>query len=270
MIDTAIIISVSAGDNLVHFKQAIKSCLEQDHPCLILLARDGAVPAEVDIYLSELSDNSQMMVFMFDDKQGLACRLNFLIDEALKLSEVQFIARMDADDISRLDRVSCQIRFLDENPEVSIVGSAVDEIDSDSRFIKYCPVLTGNTEIMRSLPRRNPMKHPTVLFRKEIFKNGFRYDRGKIKAQDYYLWSDLVGANYIFANLSEPLVAYRVNDDFLSRRGVNLLMFEAGARWKAMKLLSAVNVKNCFFLFLFCVFRLSPKFIQRIGYRYLR
>ncbi|NIJ44309.1 glycosyltransferase involved in cell wall biosynthesis [Wenyingzhuangia heitensis] len=197
-------------------KQAIDSVLQQtyknieviiinDNPNDVVL--DKLVHSYTDIRI-EYTRNSKNI--------GLAKSLN----KAIELSKGDYIARMDADDISFLDRLEKQITFLNNNPIIDVVGSPALLIDEQGIEKGLFKVPTTTEQVKISALFGVPFVHPTVMFTKRVFKEfKFLYNPDFTTAQDFELWSRLVH-QLNGANLVEPLLYYRESDQQLSKNRV--------------------------------------------------
>ena len=90
----------------------------------------------------------------------------------------EYIARMDSDDISLPERFEEQVRYLDENKDVDVLGCRVRLIDSVSESLERSyPYFQSNRDIRRVLPFRNPLMHPALMFRKSVLLSvqGYKY-----------------------------------------------------------------------------------------------
>jgi hypothetical protein len=118
---------------------------------------------------------------------------------------------MDADDIAMPERLEKQVAFLDRHPEVGLLGSACLVIDRNGGEQGVRLISTNDLEIRWESLLTNPFLHPTVMIRREIIiRHGLNYDEAFQAAQDYDLWTQMLKYTQ-GANLSEPLVRYRLN-----------------------------------------------------------
>jgi glycosyltransferase involved in cell wall biosynthesis len=130
----------------------------------------------------------------------------------LSLARSEFVARMDADDLCEPHRLATQLAFLRSHPEVALVGSNLTVIDQRGRKLGERRYPASHDQIVRALPRFNPIAHPAVMFRKSpaLAAGGYRAD---MYTADYDLWNRLHGRGYRLANLQEPLLRYRVHPE---------------------------------------------------------
>ena len=136
------------------------------------------------------------------------------LNKAFKMSNSKYIARIDADDINKPDRFEIQFKYLEKNDDISIVGSNVEYIDKNSKFIQYSHLPLNHIDIKSSLFLYNPMIHSTIFFRKKIFNNS-PYNEKFHTSQDYDMYCRIVNSHK-FANIKKPLVKFRFHNQSIS------------------------------------------------------
>ena len=150
------------------------------------------------------SDYPRIVIVNNETNLGLTRSLN----KGIGLSKGEYIARMDADDISQPKRFEKQVAFLDENQDISLCGTQIKEMRTVEQVSNY--PLT-HSEIKFDLLYYDPFAHPTVMWRKADFeKNSFRYNEEYKTAQDYELWCRVL-KKLKAANLNEVLLDYRIH-----------------------------------------------------------
>ena len=190
-----------------YFREAIDSILAQsfqDFEFLIVI--DAAIRELKDEILRSYPRGDRIKLLLSTSLGGLAYKLNIGIGEA----RGEYIARMDADDISRPDRLLEQVRYMDEHKDVAVLGCRVQMIDSNSiRIERNYPFYESDREIRRMLPLRNPMVHPALMFRRSALYsvNGYRYGNA---AEDYEMFLRIARDPELrFHNLDKILFDYR-------------------------------------------------------------
>ncbi len=264
----AVIMSIYHGDNLKDFKLSINSLLSQSHKNFtIFLYVDGEVSEDLMAYVQNL-DSEIIQVHYGNKNKGLAHAMNYLVDYCLSNFNFDYFARMDADDISHRDRLSIQLSYA-ENNLCDVLGADVIEIDHLGNELFYKQMLTGDNELKASIIKRCPFNHPTVVISKKIFLDGHRYDASLKNTQDYFLWVDLALAGYKFGNINQPLLKFRISEDFYSKRGVKKAKNDFNAKIAAIKKLSLPRSNYIYAVAIFLL-RISPVFIQKLAYDRLR
>lgn len=192
-----------------YLASSISSILHQtwQHWELIIID-DGSTDSSVDI-INRQTD-SRIRLVQNQRRKGVAGALNTGLD----LATGKYIARMDADDISHPERLTRQLTFLEDNPDISICGCWVNYFGTTHGLWSY-PLNDENAKA--KLLFSPPFAHPTVLMKAEVFADGTRYDEECGYVEDYELWVRLMN-RYRFANLPTPLLDYRLHDQQVGRR----------------------------------------------------
>ena len=160
------------------------------------------------------------------------CHLTFSLSLGLHHARAPLVARMDADDISDTRRLTRQVAFLERNPEVVVLGSAYEFVDADGRTLEVVAVPLTDKQIRRSLPYRNPICHPSVMFRRKAVLELGGY-LGGVHAQDYDLWARLAlnKANQM-ANIPDVLLKYRKVSTGTARRSRSAYAAASALQWR--------------------------------------
>lgn len=187
-----------------YLEESIDSILKQsyDHFELIII-NDGS------------TDNSTSIIQKYKDKRIRSEHLNknsgliHVLNFGLSLAKGEYVARMDADDICRPDRLAIQLQYI-QKKNVDIVGSYIIHKGGSGKVVKFPH---KNEDIKASMLFGNPMVHPAILFkRKLIDQHLFHYSTDWKHVEDYELWIRLM-KDHSFANVPEPLLYYRISDE---------------------------------------------------------
>jgi glycosyltransferase involved in cell wall biosynthesis len=269
-VDATIAMSIYAGDKFVWVKEAISSlvCQTYEHHIVVIVI-DGDVSDEMLTYLVDISRLLDNVLLVRGDKnRGLSACMNFVVDWTISnVKTAKYFFRMDADDISDPQRLEKQIAFLEKYPKISILGSGLYEVNEQGKQVGQRKLPQKHGEIIRFLPKRCSINHPTVVIRLSVFKQGFRYREDLMNTQDYFFWADLAAAGFKFANLSDKLLKFRRVNDFYKRRGLGKSINEFKARFYTMKVLDKYSLGNILYAFAVLALRLMPGRVVKIAYK---
>lgn len=133
----------------------------------------------------------------------------------VQISRTELCARIDADDVNEPDRLARQVERMLADEALVLIGSNVQRIDEGGAPLGVSGAPVDDVAIRWALRFCNPMKHPTVLFRRRAVLAAGNY-RDIKPGQDYDLWLRMARVGKM-ANLPEPLVRYRVHDRSITR-----------------------------------------------------
>ncbi|MFV4844882.1 glycosyltransferase [Edwardsiella tarda] len=266
----AIAMSIYRNDNPIFLDKAINSILNQTYKNIQLFIEvDGIITDELYQRVDFYSKYHNVNVNFNFECRGLAFRLNEIIERVVKDGSFSYIARMDADDISQPDRIEKQVDFMINHQDIAVVGSDVIEIDESDCFIFYKKMDSHHDDIVKNIIIKCPINHPTAFFNISAISK-IRYN-GKLKnTQDYYLWIDFVYHGMRLANINEPLLKFRVDNDFYSRRGFSKAINDVKSRMYALKKLKNYSLSNIVHVFMLFFLRISPPIIKKIAYNKFR
>jgi Glycosyl transferase family 2 len=270
----AVLICVHGAADPVQFEEALTSMRDQTHARLRLFVYcDGPLDAPHEDVIARLlqAGPGGDVVMRGERPAGLPTGLNRLIDLAMADPTIEFMARMDADDISMPRRIERQLEFLREQPAVSVVGTWCIEFTEPNvpAFHKKLPL--DAADVSRSMIFRGALAHPTVMFRRSVFERGHRYDPSLLVMQDYELWSRLIVAGEVISNVPEYLLWFRIGDGFFNRRhGVRRAWREMGLRLSFSRRAGLFRVSHLPGLLALFLVRIMPSPVKRLAYKHLR
>lgn len=118
----AVLLPVYKKDSVTYLREAVESIYGQTYQDFLLyIGVDGPIGDDLKGYLAQVEVHPKTKVIWFEENRGLACVLNDLLDICFK-GGFEYIARMDADDISLPERFEKQQKYLQEHPEIDVVG----------------------------------------------------------------------------------------------------------------------------------------------------
>jgi glycosyltransferase involved in cell wall biosynthesis len=182
----------------------VKTCI-----CLVLNdCIDDTLIKILSYFPANTKQDERSLHVLYSDK-GIVPALNkglqFLSEEGCSL-----IARQDSDDKWYKTKIIKQLTFLEEHPEIDILGTQINLVKTgtwDSMSVTCNP--TEHSEIEQWLLKgHNPIAHPSVMFRTSILNKLGGYQQLFPMAEDLWLWSSAMIAGYKLANLPDVLVDY--------------------------------------------------------------
>lgn len=184
-------------------RESIESILNQTYKDFeFLIFNDGSTDNSTEII--ESYKDPRIKFFNSEKNYGYVKHLN----EGIKLAQGEYIARMDADDISLNKRFEKQVLFLDNNKEYGICGTGIWQFYSKAKKQQYLLPIT-HEDIQLEQFFNCSFIHPTVMIRNKILStNGLAYDENDMPAEDYNLWAKILDYTKGY-NLPESLLYYR-------------------------------------------------------------
>lgn len=197
--------------------EAIDSILSQTYTDFeFLIIDDGSTDRTSEILFSY--DDPRIRIVTNKENIGLTKSLN----KGLALARGEYIARMDADDISHPERFKKQIIFLDNDPYCGIVGTSIKTIDFEGKIINTHKLLFNPS--YPDFLKGNQLIHGSIMTRKVILDQFSGYNEIFKKTQDYALWLQIAKKFNIY-NLHEYLYYLRLHDKSISFENTESIMY---------------------------------------------
>lgn len=260
----ATLMAVYFGDDPSLLKRALESTLQQkfrtfvDHRLYLLV--NGQVPTTIHAVLDEYKERIHH-IGHHSVNLGLACALNTLI---ASLEDEAYVFRMDADDASHEDRYQKQLDYLEDHPDIDIVGTDIVEVDMPSGHKRQVRFSLNPEDAIRSLCKRVPVAHPTVCFRRHVLDVVKAYpDRGS--NEDIALWFICAKQGYRFGNVHLPLLEFTVSRNFWNRRSAKKSYSEFRCYVQGIWLLHGITWRYIFPVMRLGL-RLAPRQVSQFFY----
>lgn len=214
----SVLMSVYKNEKSTYLNASLKSIENQTVvPDEIILVEDGPLTKE----LYEVIDTHRNMfgkgfkVVVLNKNQGLGNALRI----GTKYVSTKWIARMDTDDIAVPNRFELQVKEIEKNPQLAVIGGQVDEFEgSIDNIVGKRTVPCSQVDIYKFIKWRSPFNHPTVMINKTMLEKVGGYEN-KGKLEDYFLWAKIIAKGYAVRNLPQVLVHMRVDSGMYDRRG---------------------------------------------------
>lgn len=215
--DYSVLMSVYHKEKAEYLRQSMESMFSQTVLTNdFVLVCDGPLNNDLDAVITEMQNahSGVLHVVRLKKNMGLGNALN----EGIKHCKNELVARMDSDDVSRLDRCEKQIQVFERMPELSIVSGTVQEFSVSIDRVEARRVLPEtHNEIMAFVKKRNPFNHPCVMYRKSAVEAVGSYQDFYL-LEDYYLWVRMLLNGAKGYNLQEPLLWMRAGSEMYKRR----------------------------------------------------
>ena len=208
-----------------YLTECLDSLLNQTFQDFCILAiNDASIDNTSKILESYAKIDPRLRVYHFTQNQGEPTA-GKLAKDILNYMNVEYVARMDADDICLPNRFEKQIQYLDNHPEIDVLGSNAvlfnHEQTDKSPVISDLPLLDKDIKAHFSLARGH-MINPSTMWRHSSIKElGLNYAQTST-APDFHMWIQCALNGKTFANLPEPLLFYRVHSEQESQKRAKL------------------------------------------------
>ena len=178
----SVVMAVHNGER--YMQQAIESILAQTFSDFeYIIVDDGSSDQTLGILQEYAQRDQRILILQNSNNQGLTKSLN----KGIRASQGEYIARMDADDISHPDRFKLQIAFLNANPNAGLVGSWYIKIDERGKELWRKELPVDEKQLRAQLIRSNPLPHASLLLRRQALEKVGLYDESWKVSQDYEL-----------------------------------------------------------------------------------
>lgn len=188
-----------------YLAQALRSILAQTGVDFeIVIVDDGSVDDSPVILADFAAGHVGLRVVRGGEPGGISRSLN----QGFVIARGRYVARMDADDVALPGRLAAQFKYLEEHPEIGVLGSqawAMDEKGARGRRVR---VPVGAQRVREALEVSSPLIHPTVMMRRDLVLSAGGYRPMFDAAEDYDLWLRLAAVTE-FDNLDTPFLLYR-------------------------------------------------------------
>lgn len=183
----------------------------------LIVVDDGSTDATPQI-LAALAREERRLAVVRQPHAGIVAALN----AGLARARGRFIARLDADDVSHLDRLTEQVGFLERHPEIGLVSCLVEfggdarASEGFARHVAWLNSVVTREAIVLNRFVESPVAHPSVLFRRELLAAHGTYRDGAFP-EDYELWLRWLERGVWFAKVPRALLTWSDSPTRLTR-----------------------------------------------------
>lgn len=205
----SVILPIYKGEKYI--LTAVNSILSQSYKNIELILIDDCSPDDSINKIKDLKD-SRIKIITNTSNLGLIKTLN----KGIQTAKGKYIARMDQDDISFVNRIEEQVHFLEKNEQVDILSANYETIGSELRETNF-PLYSATINL--ELHFHNCICHPLVIFRSKIVENyNLYYDPNYKDTEDWQLWFNAYNNGVIINNLNSKLLQYRIEGQSTTER----------------------------------------------------
>ena len=227
----SILMSIYHKEKPNYFNRCMQSIWDEQtvKPNEIVLVQDGELTDElykiIDSWKDRLQDILKIIPLEKNIGTGGAKKIG------VENCNFDFIAVMDTDDIATPKRFEKQLEFLEKHQEIDVVGTYIKEIDEHENVLKdIVKFPLSHDDLYDFFSQRDPLAHPTTMFRRSFFEKAGNYGTDLHLAEDTLLWYHGFMAGCTFANLDFIGLHFRRTEDFYTRRaniqkGIGLLKY---------------------------------------------
>jgi len=186
-----------------YINESVHSILNQTFKDFeLIIINDGSTDSSLHI-INGFTDD-RIVKINNNENIGLIDSLN----KGLGAAKGEYIARMDADDISIAERFEKQINYLDNHPTIDILGTGFEIFGSENKTIQ---VSIDSKELEIDLYFQNIICHPSIMMRtKSLVENKLTYEKKFTHNEDWAFWLTAVNKGLKINNLNEVLLKYRL------------------------------------------------------------
>lgn len=196
-------------------RESIDSILYQSYKNieLIVIVDNPQISNEIMKILDKYNEDFENFTLVINHENiGVAESLN----KAFQFSSGQFIARLDADDVSKKNRIELQMDILLGRDGIKFVGSNCDYINEKSDIIGY--QRTGevkNELVVKGIKYSNFIIHSSWIMEREVFEEIGGYRKFEC-SQDFDFLLRVISSGYKIHLLGDQLISYRIRSNSTS------------------------------------------------------
>ena len=207
---------MSVYNGIPYLKEAVESILNQTYKNFEFIIVDDASKDKTWSYLKSLKDK-RVRLIKNPKNLGLAKSLNIGLSKA----KGDYIARMDADDISLPGRFEIQLKYMIKHPKSDLIGSWAKLIDESGNTITSVRKPNLDKKIKKMNQWITGLIHPTWFAKREVFDhlNGYNADFDMVEDFDFLNRAK----QYKMANIKKELLLWRSPRNRRSKKDIQVM-----------------------------------------------
>lgn len=182
----------------------------------VLIVDDGSIEKpDLELLKSKFDKINNIKILFLDNNLGIASALNEGLHYINNCKSYKYIARLDTGDTCVANRFRIQYNYLEENPEVYLLGTWANCVDETGNILYQFEHSTNTKKIKKYMYFRNEFVHSSVMFRSEAINKIGYYPT--LYTEDYAYFFKFV-KNYKTENLPLHLINYEINPNGLTMK----------------------------------------------------
>jgi glycosyltransferase involved in cell wall biosynthesis len=198
-----------------YINDTLKSIRNQTYQNIeIIIVDDHSQDESLNIIKNNKKQDNRIKLICHSKNMGASKSRN----DGINISQGHYISFCDADDIWMNEKVEKQIGHLNNNPNINIVYSDAEIINSEGKSTGklfselYAPITKNNGEIFYDLCKTNFINTQTVLLRKRSIENAGLFPEHIKYVEDWVYWT-ILAQNNLFGYMEIPLAKYRIHEN---------------------------------------------------------
>lgn len=180
----------------------------------LLVIDDGSKNKPNIDEIKKLYNYGNVIIEMLPENKGIEFALNHGLAIIEKLN-YPFIARLDCGDLNKENKYTKQYNYLQQNPDVYLLGSWADMVDENGNYLYTLRHPVTYNKIKKQMFLNSMYVHPSVVFRTEVLNTVGKYPCNYPAAEDYAFFFKII-KNYKSENYPEALLIYEINSKSIS------------------------------------------------------
>lgn len=212
IVDVSIVIA--NFNNARYLIQFFDSIRNSDYiPNEIIFVDDCSTDNSIEILQTLNFPN--LKIYRLAKNVGFSNALNI----GVKHAACKYILRIDPDDFLVPERIRFQYEFMEAHKEIDILGSNCYYYNEKlGKTVGASNVKTSHEQIKKRYENgEHGMIHGTIICKSHVLKQN-KYLQQNCPAEEYDIFSRLICGGYIFHNLEEQLLGYRIHGNSVSSK----------------------------------------------------
>lgn len=239
MSKTLVSIIMGVYNEEITLERCLNSIIDQTYDNWeLIVCDDCSDDGTVGILEKYIKKDNRIKLLRNEKNIRLAASLNKCLDAA----KGEYIARMDADDISLPNRLEKQVKFLEEHEDIDCVGSNMVVFDeSGDKGVRE----SIEKPIKKDMLCKAPFFHPTIMMRKSVYDDlgGYTVSPETMRAEDLDLWFRFFKRGYKGYNIQENLYRYHESTTDYKKRTLKAAIKTAMVYIGGFKMLGFSKIK---------------------------